>query len=126
MDIDLVRLENIKDLACVNGKINNIDIQVLLDSCANISFMPKEVSNKFGFNINTSKKYRLRGVPGQSNTIGFVKDVLIMLAPDCIIKEDFAIIDNYPYHEIGLSRTCLKRYNYDLHESRDHVAITCR
>ena len=125
MDIDLIRLENIKDLACINGKINDIDIQVLLDSCANISFMPKDVSNEFGLKIDTSKNYRLRGAPGQNTTIGVVKDVLVTIAPECTIKEDFAIIDNYPYREIGLSRNCLKKYNYDLHESRNHVAISC-
>ncbi|GBC28781.2 hypothetical protein GLOIN_2v1781358 [Rhizophagus irregularis DAOM 181602=DAOM 197198] len=27
--------------------------------------------------------------------------------------------------EVGLSRTCLKRYNYDVHESREHIAFTC-
>ena len=50
----------------------------------------------------------------------------MVLAPGCAIKTDFAIIIDYPIREIILGRPTLKhRYNYDLFESREHVAITC-
>jgi len=43
--------------------------------------------------------------------------VLIELLPECIIKEDLVVLNGYKYQEIELSRTCLKKYNYDIHES---------
>ncbi|GET58607.1 hypothetical protein GLOIN_2v1781358 [Rhizophagus irregularis DAOM 181602=DAOM 197198] len=58
-------------------------------------------------------------------TFGMVKGVLIKLTPDYAITEDLAVLDGYKHREIGLSRTCLKRYNYDVHESREHIAFTC-
>lgn len=124
MDIDLVISKNAKDLACAEGKINDSIIQVLLDSCANVSFMPEVVYKEFDLKIDTSKKHKLIGASTNYTSLGIVKNVLITLAPDCIIEEDFVIIGNYPYREIGLSRTCLRRYNYDLYESRNHVALT--
>ena len=54
-----------------------------------------------------------------------IKNILITLLPDYIIKEDLVVISNYPYSEIGLCQTCLRQYNYDLYESRNHVALTC-
>ena len=35
------------------------------------------------------------------------------------------IIDDYPIREIILGRSTLRRYNYDLHESRKYMVITC-
>src|SRR5581483_287744 len=40
MDIDLIRIENTKDLMAVEGIVNGSKIQALLDTCANVSFMP--------------------------------------------------------------------------------------
>src|SRR5436305_517526 len=39
-------------------------------------------------------------------------------------KEDMAIVD-YSHQEMGLSRPCLRRYNYDVLESREHIPLTC-
>ena len=39
--------------------------------------------------------------------------------------DDFAVVGGYPHREIIISRPCLRHYNYDLHESRKHMAITC-
>jgi hypothetical protein len=54
-----------------------------------------------------------------------VKGVTIELAPDCTISENLAVLGEYKHWEIGLSRACLKRYNYDIHESREHIVLTC-
>ncbi|GET54503.1 hypothetical protein GLOIN_2v1781358 [Rhizophagus irregularis DAOM 181602=DAOM 197198] len=54
-----------------------------------------------------------------------VKGVTIKLTPDYAITEDLAVLSGYKHREIGLSRMCLKRYNYDVHESREHIAFTC-
>src|SRR5271154_1215545 len=43
MDIDFVRLKNSKDLLAIEGIVNNSKIQILVDTCANISFMSKKV-----------------------------------------------------------------------------------
>ena len=125
MDIDLITLENAKDLACVEGKIMNFIIQVLLDSCVNISFIPKEVCKEFDLEIDTSIKHKLIRASTNHRSLGMVKNVLITLLPGCVVKEDLVVISKYPYREIGLSRTCLRQYNYDLYESRNHVALTC-
>jgi len=125
MDIDLVRIENAKDLMAVEGIVNGSKIQALLDTCANASFMPKQVQEELDLKIDTSKICKLTGASGEKRTLGMVRNCLVTLAPGCVIEEDFAIVDNYPYREIALSRNCLRRYNYDIHESRDHVAITC-
>ena len=125
MDIDLVRIENAKDLMAVEGIVNGSKIQTLLDTCANTSFMPKQVQEELDLKIDTSKICKLTGASGEKRTLGTVRNCLVTLAPGCVIEEDFAIVDNYPYREIALSRNCLRRYNYDIHESRDHVAITC-
>lgn len=125
MDIDLVRIKNAKDLMAVEGIVNGSKIQALLDTCANASFMPKQVQEELDLKIDTSKICKLTGASGEKRTLGMVRNCLVTLAPGCVIEEDFAIVDNYPYREIALSRNCLRRYNYDIHESRDHVAITC-
>lgn len=125
MDIDLIRIKNAKDLMAVEGIVNGSKIQALLDTCANASFMPKQVQEELDLKIDTSKICKLTGASGEKRTLGMVRNCLVTLAPGCVIEEDFAIVDNYPYREIALSRNCLRRYNYDIHESRDHVAITC-
>jgi hypothetical protein len=43
--------------------------------------------------------------------------VSINLAPDCTIEKDPAVLSKYKHREIGLSRACLKKYNYNVHES---------
>ncbi|CAG8600553.1 10881_t:CDS:1 [Paraglomus occultum] len=125
MDIDLVRIKNAKDLMAVKGIVNGSKIQTLLDTCANASFMPKQVQEELDLKIDTSRICRLTGASGERRTLGMVRNCLVNLAPGCVIEEDFAVVDNYPYREIALSRNCLRRYNYDIHESRDHIALTC-
>jgi hypothetical protein len=74
--------------------------------------------------IDESKKYDVAGAR-PSRTFGMVKDVSINLAPDCVITEDLAVLGEYKHREIGLSRACLKRYNYDVHKSREHIVLIC-
>ncbi|GET66464.1 hypothetical protein GLOIN_2v1790588 [Rhizophagus irregularis DAOM 181602=DAOM 197198] len=98
MDIDIARLENTKDLLALDGEVNGIAIQCLADTCANASFIQREAAEELGLDIDKSITYNISGAPGTGRTFAW---------------------------EIGLSRTCLKRYNYDVHESREHVALTC-
>ncbi|GET64430.1 hypothetical protein GLOIN_2v1781358 [Rhizophagus irregularis DAOM 181602=DAOM 197198] len=125
MDIDIARLENIKDLLALNGEVNGIAIQCLADTCANASFIQREAAEELGLDINKSITYNISGASVTDRTFGMVKGVLIKLILDYAITEDLAVLDGYKHREIGLSRTCLKRYNYDVHESREHVALTC-
>lgn len=125
MDIDVARLENAKDLLALEGKVNGISVQCLADTCANASFIQKGVAKELGLNIDENVKHDISGAPGSGKTFGIVKNVSIELMPDCIIKEDLVVLGEYKYREIGLSRACLKRYNYDVHESREHLALTC-
>ncbi|CAB4403412.1 unnamed protein product [Rhizophagus irregularis] len=125
MDIDITRLENTKDLLALGGEVNRISIQCLADTCANASFIQRETAEELGLVIDKSITHNISGAPGSGRTFGMVKGVSIKLAPDCVITEDLAVLDGYKHREIGLSRTCLKRYNYDVHESREHVALTC-
>ena len=46
MDIDLTRVEHIRDLATVKGKVNGIPISVILDSASNMDLMPKFIAEK--------------------------------------------------------------------------------
>ena len=124
MDIDLVRLENAKDLLAMEGKVEGIDVQILADTNANISWLPKFLADELGLDIDTSRTNRINGVSGDSRTLGTAKDVLIELQTGCVIKEDMAIVD-YSHREMGLSRPCLRRYNYDVLESREHIPLTC-
>ena len=124
MDIDLVRLENVKDLACVNGRIKDNEIQTLVDSCSNVSVIREEECKEFGIEIDESKKHRLSGVSTKYKSLG-TANITVALDPGCIIMDDFAVVGGYPHREIIISRPCLRRYNYDLHESRKHMAITC-
>ncbi|GET52872.1 hypothetical protein GLOIN_2v1790588 [Rhizophagus irregularis DAOM 181602=DAOM 197198] len=100
MDIDIARLENTKDLLALDGKVNVIAIQCLADTCANASFIQREAAEELGLDIDKSITHNISGAPGSGRTFGM-------------------------HREIGLSRTCLKRYNYDVHESREHIALTC-
>ncbi|GET54512.1 hypothetical protein GLOIN_2v1790588 [Rhizophagus irregularis DAOM 181602=DAOM 197198] len=100
MDIDIARLENTKDLLALDGKVNGIAIQCLADTCANASFIQREAAEELGLDIDKSITYNISGAPGSGRTFGM-------------------------HREIGLNRTCLKRYNYDVHESREHIALTC-
>ena len=124
MDIDLVRLENAKDLLAMEGKVKGIDVQILADTNANISWLPKFLADELGLDIDTSRTNRINGVSGDRRTLGTAKDVLIELQTGCVIKEDMAVVD-YSHREMGLSRPCLRRYNYDVLESREHIPLTC-
>jgi hypothetical protein len=125
MDIDM--LESAMDLLAVEGKVNDITAQVLLDPCANISFIHTDLIPDLKLEIDTNKTHKLSGASGGmgwNRSLGTVRSAKIELAPGCIIEEDLAVV-KYKHKEIGLSRACLKRYNYDIHESREHVALTC-
>ncbi|CAB4415418.1 unnamed protein product [Rhizophagus irregularis] len=125
MDIDIARLENTKDLLALGGEVNGIAIQCLADTCANASFIQRAAAEELGLVIDKSITHNISGAPGTDKTFGMVKEVLIKLTPECVITEDLAVLSDYKHREIGLSQTCLKRYNYDVHESREHVALTC-
>ncbi|CAB4441471.1 unnamed protein product [Rhizophagus irregularis] len=125
IDIDITRLENTKDLLALGGEVNGITIQCLADTCANASFIQRKTTEELGLVIDKSITHNISGAPGSGRTFGMVKGVSIKLAPDCVITENLAVLDGYKHREIGLSQTCLKRYNYDVHESREHVALTC-
>ncbi|GET53368.1 hypothetical protein GLOIN_2v1790588 [Rhizophagus irregularis DAOM 181602=DAOM 197198] len=125
MDIDIARLENTKDLLALGGEVNGIAIQCLADTCANASFIQREAAEELGLDIDKSITHNISGAPGSGRTFGMVKGVSIKLTPDCVITENLAVLSDYKHREIGLSRTCLKRYNYDVHESREHIAVTC-
>lgn len=124
MDIDLVRLENAKDLLAMEGKVEGAVTQILADTCANLSWIPKMLADELEMDVDTTKIHRVNGVSGEEKSLGMVKDCLIELQTGCTIKEDLAVV-NYSHREIGLSRPCLRRYNYDVHESREHIALTC-
>ena len=126
MDIDLIRLDSKKDLAAIEGVVEGkLKLPILTDSCCNKSILPKEICEELDLVLDTSKISNLSGASTDTKTLGIVKNVKIALAPGCVITEDFAVIADYPYRELILSRTCLRNYNYDLLESREHVAITC-
>jgi len=124
MDVDLVRMENAKDLATVRGKVGNLSLSVVVDSASNKDIMPKIVADELGLKIDKSVIHNIRGTSGKNKSFGTVS-ASVTLAPWCIIKTDFIVMEDYPVRELLLSRTTLKRYNYDLHESREHMAITC-
>ena len=125
VDIDLIRLENAKDLLPMEGRVEGSDVQILADTCANTSFIPESLVNELKLEVDASKIQKIIGAPGENRTLGIVRDLLIELAPGCVIKEDPVVIKDYPYREIGLSRACLRRYNYDVLESRGHIPLTC-
>ena len=125
MDVDLTWIENAKGLATVEGKIGKLSLSVIVDSASNNDLMPKFIADELGLKIDTNIIHNVRGFSGRNKSLG-VAPAPITLAPGCVIKTDYVIINNYPVRELILGRNTLKyRYNYDLHESRDHMAITC-
>ena len=126
MDIDLIRVDSKKDLATIEGVVEDkLTLPILADSGANKSVIPEEICKELGLIIDTSKVSYLFGASTDTKSLGTARNVKIALAPGCVITEDFAVIANYPYRELILCRTCLRKYNYDLLESRKHMAITC-
>ena len=125
MEIDTTRMGNHtnKSLAIVLGQIKDISIPVLCDSCSNVSIMPVEIAKELQENI-IEKSNKLSGIATEKNSVGIVKDIAITLAPGCTITEDFVIVEGHEHRELILSRTALKRYNYDLLESREHLVLT--
>jgi gag-polyprotein putative aspartyl protease len=127
MDIDLTRVEEnqeSKDLATVKGKINGHEVSVVLDSASNKDLMPRSIADKFGLQRNSEARViNIRGVTGKDK---FSESTVatVFLTPECKIKMTFVIADDYPIPEIILGRTTLKRYNYDLFESKDHASIS--
>ena len=124
MDIDLVRVEEIRDLATVEGKINEYSVSVVLDSASNKDLMPRIIVDELGLKSNTDVSYNIRGVTGM-NKFSESVEATVSLAPDCDIKTNFVIAEDYSVPEIILGRSTLKLYNYDLFESKDHASITC-
>ena len=96
MDIDLVRLENIKNLACVNGRIKDNEIQTLVDSCSNVSVIREEECKEFGIEINENKKHRLSGISTKYKSLG-TANVTVSLDSRCSIIDDFAVVGGYPH-----------------------------
>ena len=117
MDIDLIQFENSKELLAMKGNVNRSDIQVLANTCANTSFLPEKVCKELDIEIDYSKICRIIGASEIGKTLGRANNVLITLADGCSIKDDFAVISDYPHREIVLGCNCLKRYNYNIHES---------
>jgi hypothetical protein len=127
MDIDLTRVEENqekKDLATVKGKINGHEVSVVLDSASNKDLMPSIIADKFGLKTNTNTSYLIRSTTGNKKFLESVK-ATVTLTPGCSIKTTFIVSDDYPVPEIILGRTTLRRYNYDLFESREHAIVSC-
>ncbi len=125
MDIDLTSIEEeIKDLATVKGKINGHEISVVLDSASNKDLIPSIIADKLGLQRNTNVSYNIRGVTSRDKFTEST-NATAFLAPECKIKTTFVIADDYPVPEIILGRSTLKKYNYDLFESKEHASITC-
>ena len=124
MDIDLTRVEEIRDLATVEGKINNYTVSVVLDSASNKDLMPRVIADELGLKGNTNVSYIIRGSTGVKK-YSESAEATVSLAPECDIKANFIIAEDYSVPEIILGRSTLKLYNYDLFESKDHASITC-
>ena len=124
MDIDIARIENEKGLATVEGKIGDVVVSIVVDSASNKDIMPKIVADELGLKIDTSVAHSIRGVSGENRSLG-TTSASIKLASECVIKIEPIVIDDYPIREIILGRPTLRHYNYDLHESRKHMVITC-
>ena len=124
MDIDIARIENEKGLATIEGKIGDVVVSIVIDSASNKDIMPKIVADELGLKIDTSVAHSIRGVSGENRSLG-TTSASIKLASGCVIEIEPIVIDDYPIREIILGRSTLRRYNYDLHESRKHMVITC-
>src|ERR1044072_4347097 len=124
MDIDIAKIENEQDLATIEGKIGDIVVLIVVDSVSNRDIMPKFVADELGLKIDTSVTYSIRGASGENILLG-TTSASITLASRCIVEIEPIVIDGYPIREIILGRPTLRRYNYDLHESRRHMVITC-
>ena len=124
MDIDIARIENEKGLATIEGKIGDVVVSIVIDSASNKDIMPKIVADELGLKIDTSVAHSIRGVSGENRSLG-TTNASIKLASGCVIEIEPIVIDDYPIREIILGRSTLRRYNYDLHESRKHMVITC-
>ena len=124
MDIDIARIENEKDLATVEGKIGDVVVSIVVDSGSNKDVMLKFVTDELGLKIDTSVAHSIRGVSGENRSLG-TTSASIKLASECVIEIEPIVIDNHPIRKIILGRPTLRRYNYDLHESRKHMVITC-
>ena len=124
MDIDIARIENEKGLATIEGKIGDVVVSIVIDSASNQDIMPKIVADELGQKIDTSVAHSIRGVSGENKSLG-TTSASIKLASGCVIEIEPIVIDDYPIREIILGRPTLRRYNYDLHESRKHMVITC-
>lgn len=124
MDIDLTSTEeSIKDLATVKGMINDHEVSVILDSASNKNLMPGIIADKLGLQRNTNVSYNIRGVTGRDKFTEST-NATVFLTPECKIKTTFVIVDDYPVPEVILGRSTLKKYNYDLFESKEHASIT--
>ena len=124
MDIDIARIENEKDLTTVEGKIGDVVVSIVVDSASNKDIMPKFVADELELKIDTSVTHNIRGASGENRSLG-ITSASIKLASGCVIETEPIVIDDYPIRKIILGRSTLRRYNYDLHESRRHMAITC-
>jgi len=124
MDIDIARIENEKDLATVEGKIGDVVVSIVVDSASNKDIMPKLIADELGQKIDTSVTHSIRGASGENRSLG-TTSASITLASGCVIETEPIVIDDYPIREIILGRPTFRRCNYDLHESRRHMAITC-
>lgn len=124
MDIDITRIENEKGLATVEGKIGDVVVSIVVDSASNKDIMPKFVADELGLKIDTSVTHSIRGASGVNRSLG-TTSASIILASGCVIEIEPIVIDDYPIREIILGRPTLRRYNYDLHESRKYMALTC-
>ena len=124
MDIDATRIEEIKDLATVEGIINGHKISVVLDSASNKDLIPSILVDKLGLKRNTDVSYNVWVANGDVTKFYGLTNATIFLTPKCKIETTFAIADNYLLPEVILGRATLKKYNYDLFESRDHAIIS--
>lgn len=122
MDIDVARVEEIKDLATVEGIINGQEVSVVLDSASNKDLIPSILVDELGLKRKADVS-NIRGAVGRRK-FSESTDVTLYLTPYCKIKTTCVIADDYPIPEIILGRSTLKKYNYDLFESKDHASIS--
>ncbi|RIA82366.1 hypothetical protein C1645_809643 [Glomus cerebriforme] len=115
MDIDVTQVDNnVKDLVTVQGTINGKAVSVILDTGSNRDIIPKSLANELGLKCSKKIRHNLRGISGTTES-SEITNVTINLDPDCNIKTNVIIVDDYPIQEVILGRVTLRRYNYDLH-----------